>query len=229
MGDWYEGRITGLAKAAEGLVEVTLDVSGTPLPAAHAHAGQYLKASVEGGGEGYFAIASAPGEGDRLELLVKAGSKLGAALAAPTPPEVLRLSAPLGPGFPLDKARGRDVLLFATGSGLGAIRPVVRVLLRDPGAYGKVTLFVGVRTPTSLAYAKDIGAWEAAGVTVLRVVSQPGASGWAGLTGYVQSHLGSIDATHAVAFVVGQEAMMRAVTEALVSRGLTSDRVFRNH
>ncbi|MHB8874138.1 MAG: ferredoxin reductase domain-containing protein [Myxococcaceae bacterium] len=229
MGDWFEGRVTAVGKAAEGLVELTLDVAGTPLPAAHAHAGQYLKAALEGVGEGFFAIASAPGEGDRIELLVKTGTKLGAALAELPPGARLRLSGPLGKGFPLERARGKDVLLFATGSGLAAIRPVVRVLLRNRASYGQVTLFVGVRTPSSFAYSRELDEWEAAGVRVLRTVSRPGPSGWEGLTGYVQAHLGELKVTHAVAFAVGQEEMVKGVTRALEARGLPPGSVFRNH
>jgi NAD(P)H-flavin reductase len=229
MGDWFEATVEATAKAAEGLVELTLNARGTPLPAAHTHPGQYLKVALDGAGEGYFALSTAPGDGDLVELLVKTTSKLGGAIAALPPGARLKLSGPLGRGFPLEKARGKDVLLFATGSGLGAIRPLLRVLLKERAAYGKVTLFVGVRTPAGFAYARDLTAWEAAGVRVLRTVSQPGASGWKGLVGYVQAHLGDVDAQHAVAFVVGQDAMVRGVSEALAARGQPADSVFKNH
>jgi NAD(P)H-flavin reductase len=191
--------------------------------------GQYLKLALEGVGEGYYAIASAPGPGDQYELLIKTGSRLGQALAALPPGAPVQLSGPLGQGFPLEKAKGRDLLLIATGSGLGAIRPLVLSVLGNRSSYGNVTLLVGVRTPASFAYSAELAQWEAAGIRVLRTVSQPGQSSWQGLTGYVQSHLDRLPVQNAAAFLVGQKEMVRSVTELLATRGLKSDRVFLNY
>ncbi|MFZ5468106.1 MAG: NAD-binding oxidoreductase [Myxococcota bacterium] len=228
MSDWHQAKVEENTPAADQLFHLVLDVEGTGLGEAHQLPGQYVKLSLDGVGEGYFAIASAPGDGHHFELLIKAGSPLATALAQAKVGSLVRISAPLGKGFPLEAAKGKNVLLFATGSGIGAIRSAIETIRREREAFGEVTLFFGVRTPAAFAYQEELKEWERARIRVVRTVSQPGRSGWNGLTGYVQAHLGEVNVDGAVAFVVGQKAMVQGVTEALERRGLPKERVFLN-
>jgi NAD(P)H-flavin reductase len=134
----------------------------------------------------------------------------------------------MGKGFPLDKARGRKLLLFATGSGISPIRSVIQAILTDRKDFPDVTLYFGVRTPSSFPYSEDLAAWREAGIKVIQTVSQPGESGWTGLTGYVQAHIGDERLDGAVAFLCGQKTMVAAVTEGLVARGVDRAEVFVN-
>ena len=102
-------------------------------------------------------------------------------------------------------------------------------VLRDRQAYGPVTLYFGVRTPDSFAYADELDHWEASGIRVVRTVSRPGASGWQGLTGYVQAHLGEEPVEDTLAFVCGQSGMVQGVMDALRGRGLTREAIHLNY
>ena len=89
------------------------------LARAHERPGQLVKARTDAG-ETYFALASAPDPGATAELLVKRGGNIADALvAAAAPGRTVALTRPFGAGFPMDEAEGRDVLLFAAGSGIG--------------------------------------------------------------------------------------------------------------
>ncbi len=217
-----------VGKAAEGLHHLLLDTDGTPLAGLFTSPGQYLKLSQESLGSAYFAIASAPG-GGTVELLLKSGTPLSDALIASRPGDEVFASAPQGRGFPLAQARGGDLLLFATGSGISAIRSCIEAVRRDRSAFGKVQLYFGVRTPDAFAYEDEQGSWEGAGIQVMRVVSRPGATGWAGLKGYVQEHLEEAPLDDAWAFLCGHQAMVEGVTAALLLRGLPKDRIFLNY
>jgi NAD(P)H-flavin reductase len=85
-----------------------------------------------------------------------------------------------------------------------------------------------VRNPAGFAYQKDLEAWAADGIDVVRTVSQPGDSGWTGLTGYVQEHIGEEPLGDAVAFVCGQKGMVEGVTTALVKAGMPRENIFLN-
>jgi NAD(P)H-flavin reductase len=229
MTEWFEGRIAASRPAGDGLTALDVDVSGTPLAREHAVPGQYGMLALEGVGQSFFAIASPPeGEADVLEFLIKKGSGLGDALCAAPVATRVRVSRPMGTGFPLDRARGRDVVLVATGSGISPIRSLIEVIRRDRRAYGNVTLYYGARTPASFAYGNDVDGWERDGIKVVRTVSQPGDSGWTGLTGYVQTHLPAGDLGTAVAYLCGQRQMVEAVTGVLMAAGMSSDHVFLN-
>ncbi len=228
MSEWHTATVTEKTPAADGLVHLVLNVANTPLEGTHSVPGQCVKLSLDGKGEAYFAIASGPGKGPTLEFLVKRGAPLADALCDSPVGGQVRVSAVLGRGFPLEKARGKDVLLFATGSGISAIRSVIAQIRKERDAYGAVTLYFGVRTPSSFAYESELTDWERSRIRVVRTVSRPGNSGWQGLTGYVQAHIGDVDVSNAVAFLVGQKAMVKEVTEALEKRGLPQENVFLN-
>lgn len=228
--DWQAVTVAALFPAADSLTELALDLRGTSLVGTHRRPGQYVRLALPGVGEGMFAIASAPEPaGTRWDFLLKGGSPVPDALVQLPLGSAVQACAPEGEGFPLDAARGKDLLLFATGSGISPIRSVIESVRRERAAFGQVTLYFGVRTPSAFAYANEFRHWEAAGIRVLRTVSQPGASGWQGLTGYVQAHLSEARVDNAVAFVCGQSSMVEGVMEALAQRGLASGRVFVNY
>jgi len=228
MSDWYEAHLSTRRPEGEGLSHLEVDVTGTPLVGSHLKAGQYVKLHMDGKGEAYYALASAPHRaGTRFELLVKAGSALADALSQVAPGTRVRLSLPQGKGFPVEEARGKNVLLVATGSGISPIRSVIELIRTERTAFKDVALYFGARTPRAFAYADRLAAWEKDGIRVVRVVSQPGDSGWSGLTGYVQTHLGP-QPQDTVAFVCGQKGMVQAVTESLVAHGVVREQIHLN-
>jgi sulfhydrogenase subunit gamma (sulfur reductase) len=229
MNDWHFAQVISNQRVAEGLSLLRLDIGGTPLVGAHHLAGQYVRLSLEGTGEGFFAITSAPSpEGRELDFLIKGGSPLADKLSALLAGGKVLITLPGGKGFPIESARGKHVLLFATGSGISPIRSAIEVLRQDRKSFKNVTLYFGARTPDSFAYADQLDAWGKEGIRIFRTVSQPGASGWQGLTGYVQAHIGEEPLVDAVAFLCGQKAMVQAVTDVLVQRGLHKENIFQN-
>ena len=189
-------------------------------------------------GEGYFAIASAPSPnasaGERIDLLLKRGAPVAdALLAAATVGARLETSPPFGRGFPLDEARGRELLLFAAGSGISPIRALVQAVLAERERYGRVALFYGQRGHEEFAYLREQVEWARAGVHVVLCASKPNQT-WEGPRGYVQEVAESlswleIDPSRAVAFLCGMKPMVSGVREVLERAGVGAGRVFLNY
>jgi NAD(P)H-flavin reductase len=233
MTDWHPTTVADIFPATEDLTELILDIGGTPLVGTHRTPGQYVRLALPEQpelGESPFAIASAPQPfGTRWEFLLKGGSPLVDTLMRLQPGARVSSQRPEGRGFPLSRARGKNLLLFATGSGISPIRSVIESVRAERSAYRRVKLYFGVRTPQSFAYEDELRHWEAWGSRVVRTVSQPGASGWQGLTGYVQGHLGEEKVDDTVAFVCGQSGMVQEVIDALRVRGLPREAIHLNY
>jgi len=203
------------------------------LARAHRRPGQLVKIHTDAG-EGFFALASAPDPAGTAELLVKRGGRVAdKAIARAVPGGSLALSSPFGDGFPVGEARGRDLLLFAAGSGIAPIRSVIQHLLEDRGRSGRATLFYGQRHGGDFAYRAEHRAWEGGGVRVILCPSRADDL-WEGFRGRVQEvarsmAFGGLPPAETVAFVAGMAAMVEDVRRTLAEAGMPPDRVFLNH
>ncbi|MHB8416561.1 MAG: ferredoxin reductase domain-containing protein [Myxococcales bacterium] len=201
----------------------------------HVAPGQVVQIRPPGGEQpGFFALASPPAAGERAELLIKRGGRVAnSVIEAAQAGAELEATEPSGAGFPAEAARQRDVLLFATGSGITAIRALIHHLLAERAAAGRLRLFYGQRDPADFAYANEWEDWRRAGLSLTRVCSQPG-PGWNGPTGYVQdvaaaAAFGGAAPERAVAYLSGVPGMLAGAREALSRFGVTEDRIFENH
>jgi sulfhydrogenase subunit gamma (sulfur reductase) len=200
-----------------------------PVLAAHRAPGQYLRVGTGPELDGMFALASGPNAGS-LELLLKRGARAADQLAAVPEGAELFVSAPMGQGYPVAEHGGRDVLLFAAGSGIAPIRSVVQAIQARRADYGKVRLYYGQRTGADFAYRAEHDAWRASGIDVHLCCSQADRA-WTGARGRVQDALiaGPPPLADAVAYLCGMKAMLESVTTILVELGLPRDRVFLNY
>lgn len=202
------------------------------LARAHRVPGQVVRIHTATG-EGFFALASAPAEPAVVDLLVKRGGKVAdAAIAAAVAGATLPVTEPFGNGFPVGEAAGRDVLLFAAGSGIAPIRAVVQHVLAHRDAFRRATLFYGQRHGAEFAYRAEHVAWERGGV---RVVLCPSGEddAWPGVRGRVQEvarvlAFGGTPPEETVAFVSGMKAMVEDVRRVLGDAGIPPARVFAN-
>ena len=183
----------------------------------HERPGQYVVLYPEPETKVFMAIASPPGEAQGLELLlgVAAREKLRLSEGAR-----IEIDAPAGKGFPVELALGKDVLLFAIGSGLSAIRPLVSVIRARRAEFGRVTLYAGAHTIEDHPYRGEDRAWQQDGIEVVRAISKP----------WVQEVFARdpVPVANAVAFLVGTKSMIAGVTETLVAAGMPPDRIKLN-
>lgn len=235
FGPYRVVRIAETRAAAVDQVRIRLDAPADLL-AAYERPGQFVRARVghDFPDEGIFAMMSAPAERE-IVLLLRTGNPEGGeaadAIAALPAGETFETSAPAGPGFALERARGRRVHVVATGTAIGPARAAIETMLREPDAYGPITLDHGLRSPAHLAIAEEVARWRTAGVGVYLHHSQPTERG--GVEG-VLAHDALLeridDATlRASTFVaVGQPVMVEELRTRVVLRGGSPEHVLTN-
>jgi sulfhydrogenase subunit gamma (sulfur reductase) len=210
------------------LTSLRISLAGTSLAETHRIAGQYARLGLPGGADAIFAIASAPGAGPYFEFLLKRGAPVADALAQLGAGAAVQLTPAAGKGFPLDAARGQDLLLVATGSGISAIRSVIGAVKATRASFGAVTLLYGVHSARDVAYARELDDWRSSAIDVLPTAAQAQPS-WAGKVGWVEKWVPErIDSSRTWAFLCGRKEMVRDVTALLIERGIPKDRVSLN-
>lgn len=192
--------------------------------------GQYVQITAPERKPGYFAVASPPEQDRRIEFLVKEGSGIAGALYEAKAGDIFEVSEPLGPGFPSDDLKGKNVLLIGVGSGIAPLRSVLGSVLTSRSSFGKrIMLIYGARSPFHIPYRQEIARWRAQ-IEVYKAMSQPGDSDWSGYVGYVQHIIEGLDIPreNVMACVCGMPRMVDAVRSVLGGMGISEDDVYLN-
>jgi NAD(P)H-flavin reductase len=203
-----------------------------PLAASHAVPGQVVKLRAPSG-EAYFALASAPATDATVDLLLKRGGRIADELVASALPGArIETSAPFGKGFPIGQAEGRDLLLFAAGSGIAPVRALVQHVIAHRNRFHRVSLFYGQRRGADFAYRAEHLDWERHGVRVVLCPSDADEA-WPGVRGRVQEvaralALAGSDPAGTEAYVCGMTAMVNEVKGTLKDAGVPPERVHLN-
>ena len=186
--------------------------------------GQFSMLYAFGAGEVPISVSSV--NGGRLIHTVRAVGATTRAICRCEPGDQLGVRGPFGTSWPLEAARGGDVVVVTGGIGLAPLRPAIERLAAERDSYRAVALLYGARTPDEMLYADELQRWREAEIDVKTTVdSAPG--GWEGRVGLVTKliPIAAFDGGRATAFVCGPEVMMRFVSTALQDRGVPADRI----
>ena len=185
--------------------------------AAHCRVGQHVRVRA-GGGESYFAIASAPtADAASIELLLKRGGDVANHIISGGRGVTVSMSDPAGEGFDVAAARGRDVCLLAAGSGIAPIRALLCALIAERDRFKRVSLFYGQSAPDDFAYRAQLSELTDVDVTLAVPTTT---TGWSGAVGYVQHvarDAGVFDSDNLAIYACGMSEMLRE-TQAIAGR-----------
>lgn len=188
---------------------------------AYTRPGQFCKIRL-GEVEGIFAMFSAP-RVQPVRFLVRVGNPEGgeaADLLASMPDGAsIEMSMPAGNGFPLERARGRDIYFVATGTGIAPVRAAIETVLEDRASYAALSLDHGVRSEEHLAVRDDIARWRAAGLSVHVHFSTPLPGGVRGTTVQEAIRERHRSLADAAVVAVGQDDMLDALREVFLELG----------
>jgi len=139
---------------------------------------------------------------------LKAGSMIGA-------------RGPFGRGWPLEEARGRDLLIAAGGIGFAPLRPILKHVWKNREDYGRVLVVYGARSPGDMLYRYELDSYRSLPNAEIRFTIDRPAEGWMGEVGLVPDVLSRIKlGSSVVSFICGPEIMMKIASRRLVEMGL---------
>jgi NAD(P)H-flavin reductase len=179
-------------------------------------------------GIGEAAISLSSDAGDVLLHTVRGVGAVSQAIGRLQPGEWLGVRGPFGVGWPMQRARGRNLVLVAGGIGLAPLRPVIHAVLRERAAFEKLFVFYGARTPRERLFVAELDRWQASPDIDLAVTLDFGDANWSGRVGFVTALLGQAqcDPSRTLVMTCGPEVMMRAVAAQMIGRGVDPGDVY---
>jgi NAD(P)H-flavin reductase len=191
--------------------------------------GQFSMLYSYGVGEVPISISGDPGVPDRLAYTIRAVGAVSGALVNRKAGDLITMRGPFGSAWPVEAAKGGDVLLVAGGIGLAPLRPVIYHVMRHRSDYGRLTILYGARSPKELLFSKELKAWSSVPDTqVLTTVDTVGTGSWRGHVGVVTKlfEYVKLRPERIVAITCGPEIMMRFVMRQLEARAIPDEKIY---
>lgn len=190
--------------------------------------GQFNMLYIFGVGEIPISISGDPSDKKKLTHTTRAVGSVTKAMDKLKVGDLIGVRGPFGTHWPVEFARGSDVVIVTGGIGLAPLRPAIYYLLNNREQFGKLVLLYGTRTPTDILYRHELERWRSRFDLEVHITVDRAMSGWRGNVGVVTTLIpkAPFDRHNAVAFVCGPEVMMRFTVLELQKRGLTAGNIF---
>lgn len=226
-------RATVLGTAAEGRLYQRLRLTRPP-ELGYARPGQYVAmlpcAAIGQVGARYFVLASEVDESEYIEFIIKKEGDTALLLTALAAGAEVALTAAQGAGFAVERAAGRELVCFASGSGIAGIIPLVAWVTGQPSLQvRRVWVYYGETASTDFAFDAELTAMRARGVEVaLSSANDPETT--AGRR-FVQEAFAAHgpELTEATVIICGSSKMQQSIEALMASRGLDPTEALRNY
>lgn len=131
--------------------------------------GQFAFISAFGLGEAPFGIANIPERGPAVDFAVARLGSVTTGLHELGEGDVVGLRGPLGNWFPMDKFKGKNLIVLGGGIGGAPLRPVIQHVLDHRLDFGNLTIIWAARRPDLLVFTEEYDEWRAAPDTTLHL------------------------------------------------------------
>ena len=191
-------------------------------------AGQFVEVSVFGIGEAPISVTSSPTRNHTFELCVRQVGDVTGALHRMKPGSTVGIRGPFGNGFPVDKMKGKDLLLVPAGIGLPPLRSLINQVLDERESFGRVIILYGARNPSLLLFKDELAKWGARDDVELYLTVDRGDESWTGNVGVITTLFPKIavNPRSTVAVTVGPPVMYRFVLMEFLGKGIQDGNIF---
>jgi len=220
--------ITQIQAEAPGIATYTLEFQDPAWRSAYRfRPGQFNMLYLPGIGEVAISMSSDAEAPQPLLHTIRSAGNVTQAISRLKVGQAIGVRGPYGSHWPVEAARGGDVIFVSGGIGLAPLRPAICSVIRHRADYGKVTMLVGARTPADLLYPGEYESWRQHDIEMLVTVDRADET-WHGRVGVVPLLFYALwpDPLRTTLFSCGPEIMMRFVVYEALARRFPKDRLY---
>ena len=189
--------------------------------------GQFNMIYLPGFGEVAISICSNPETPRVMEHTIRYAGSVTRAIGRLKVGDTVGLRGPHGNSWPMELARGKDLMIVSGGIGLAPLRPVILQVLHHRSSFGRVLVLYGGRTPQDLLYTDEFEEWQDAGIE-MNVSVDRADENWKGQVGVIPMAFYRIRLDHrnTLVFSCGPEIMMRFVIYEAMARRIPKESIY---
>ncbi len=190
--------------------------------------GQFNMVYAFGQGEAAISISSDSSKDTSITHTIHKVGYVTSALSQLKKGDVIGIRGPFGSSWPVEEAKGKDVVIVTGGIGLAPLRPAIYYIFKHRKNYGRVILLYGARTARDLLYRVELEEWTRKHkIEILTTVDRSDSS-WRGNVGVVTELFSYIklEPNSTFAMVCGPEVMMKYTIDELKTRGVPKHNIY---
>lgn len=180
--------------------------------------GQFAFVSAWGVGEAPFGIASVPQRGKLLDFAVNRLGSVTTDMHQLGLGDLVGVRGPLGNWFPMEKFKGKNLIVIGGGIGGAPLRPVIQIVLDNRSDYSHLTILWAARHPSLLVFTEEYDEWRNSPGTDLFLTVDQADDRWTYSVGLITDLLKRVapSPVNAVAIICGPPIMIYFVNKVLV-------------
>ena len=191
--------------------------------------GQFAMLSVLGAGEAPFSISSTPSRPGLLEFCIRKTGTVTEALFNLKENDLIGIRGPYGNGFPVEKMKGKDVLIVMGGLGAAPLRSALLYCLDNRDQFGRVILLHGAKRPSEMIFREEfLDLKQRDDLECFLSVDEDDTKKWKENVGVVTTlfaKIGGIDPENTFSLVCGPPVMYKFVLKELVKLNIPKDQI----
>jgi len=190
--------------------------------------GQFIMLEVPGYGEVPISISSSPSSKGKLELCIRRAGIVTGALHKARRGARVGIRGPFGTYFPMERMKGKHVLLIAGGLGLAPLRSPIFHVIENRAEFKDVHIFYGARQPDQLLFDYQYEEWYRIDDLNLKVIVEKPDRDWTGPVGKITQLLEGVEVPpeETYAIVCGPPVMFKFICGQLNRMGIRMQRMF---
>lgn len=189
--------------------------------------GQYMQLSLPRVGEAPISIS---GFGDGyVDFTIRKVGKVTDGLFRLKKGDTVFLRGCYGNGWPVERLRGKNVVIVAGGTGVSPVRSLIDLFYGDPGYAGEIYLILGFKNAKSILFSDELARWKRAEhFHTVYTLDSGSFKGWEkGLvTGFIKKVPFASFGGNYECVVVGPPVMMKFSGMELLMNGVPEEKIW---
>ena len=183
--------------------------------------GQFAFVSAFGVGEAPFGIANLPGDASLIDFAVARIGSVTTGLHELGQGDLIGVRGPLGNCFPMEKFKGKNMVVLGGGIGGAPLRPVIQTVINHRADYGSLTILWAARNQSLLVFTDEYNNWQAAPDTRLHLTVDQANPAWDHNVGLITDLLKKVNPSpkNTISVTCGPPVMIHFVTQMLAEMG----------
>ena len=190
--------------------------------------GQFNMLYLYGVGEVAISIVSDPEETNILSHTIRAIGRVTRALQQLQVGDRVGIRGPYGRGWPLEQAKGRDIVVVTGGLGCAPSVSIINYILARRNQYGNLRILQGVKHSDDFIFRKQYAIWQNSPHTEIYIAADQAGPKWPWSVGYVTDMIDKIQLNpeNTVVMMCGPEMMMHTAINVFTQKSISENTIY---